>query len=102
MTLPGKAAAAWASLPGEAQSGYRVYPDPPMFYLFGGPNKNPNQKPYQTQQGTTLEGLGRVGDSGFRVHGIGFLVMWDPMGGWVFVNCLIMLLNKLIFGLEMC
>ena len=38
---------------------------------------------------------------GFKVEGVIFLVIWDPMGGWVFLCYWIMLLNKRILGLEM-
>ena len=38
----------------------KVYLDPPVKYLLGGPDKNVTQKPYQTQKGATWEGVGRV------------------------------------------
>ena len=38
---------------------------------------------------------------GFKVQGVIFWMMWDPMGGSVFFCYWTMLLNKKILGLEM-
>ena len=61
----------------------RVCLDPPIQYLFGSPSKSPNQKPYQAQKGTTLEGLGRI-SSVSKLHEMGASQkrMFWPGGPW--------------------